>query len=142
MKHVKLFEDFGSSPKKTKIDLYLEGSNPDVSYSCTAIGIGNTPREAAMYCIMAAVTFMLSGDSAPVPQDLNNFENVVEDFILKEELEEALNLLEKGEVLKDSQGYSFLSGSDWVKAEAEVEEALPSASIGGFIMDPFEETNY
>jgi hypothetical protein len=142
MKHVRLFEDFNQSSKKTKIELYLEGSNPDVNYSCTAVGVGYNPREAAMYCIMAAVTFILSGDSAPVPQDLNNFEEVVEDFILKDELEKSLDLLERGEVLKDDLGYAFLSGSDWVKAEAKVEQALPGASIGGFILDPFEEETY
>ena len=142
MNHIKLFEGFDQSSKKTKIELYLTGSNPDVSYSCTAIGVGYTPREAAMYCIMSAVTFILSGDSAPVPQDLNNFEAVVVDFIPADQLEEVLDLLEKGEVLKDNLGYSFLSGSDNIKAEAEVEQALSGASIGGFILDPFMEEEY
>ena len=140
MKHIQLFEQYNTGTpapgggEKTKIKLYLEGSNPDVNYSGTVVGVGNTPREAAMYCIMAAVTLMKSGDTAPAPQDLNNFKGVVEDFILEEELEEVLNLLERGEVLTDNFGYSFLSGSDYIKAEASIEKALPSADIGGFIL--------
>ena len=163
MKRIKLFESF--TQEKTKIEIILKGESPDYSYGCTSVGIGYSPREAAMYCMMACFTFLRDGES-PVSKNLEDFNGLAEDFISKEEADKALGLLEKGEILKspslmktlppqffdrfDNFGMgwnlddiSFFSGhSDTIYAKASLEKALPTSSVGGFILDPYDTPKY
>ena len=166
MKWIKLFEDFSEkSENKIKIEIKLDGSSPDYNYGCTAVGVGYTPREAAMYCMMACFTFLTNGDS-PVSKDLNDFDDLADGFLSEDGKNKALDLLEKGEILTspnimktlppeffdafDNYGMgwnledpSFFSGhSDLVHAKASKEKALPSSSVGGFILDSYDNPKY
>jgi hypothetical protein len=163
MKYIKLFESF--SGDKVKIEIELRGESPDYNYGCTAVGVGYTSREAAMYCMMACFTFLRDGDS-PVSKDLKDFDDLADDFLQEDEKKKALDLLEKGEILTspnimkslppeffdefDNNGMgwnlddpSFFSGhSDSVYAEASIDKALPSSSVGGFILDSYNDPTY
>ena len=142
MKHIQLFENFSD---KTKIEIDLDGENPDVSYGCIAVGVGNNPREAAMFALQVTCNFLLDVDYHTQITDFEDFESTVEDFVQDEnELEEVLQMLEKGKVkqirlsLAPHEGeVSFFSGADIVRAEANVEKALPTATIGGYIIDSY-----
>ncbi|NBU97248.1 MAG: hypothetical protein EBS19_03355 [Spirochaetia bacterium] len=145
MKYIKLFESF--SGEKTKIEINLTGSNPDSEYGCTAVGVGNTPREAAMFVLQAACDWLTNVDSGIHIKDFSRFENTVSDYVEKDDLEEVLKMLEIGEIKTfeistDPWGgrgeSSFLSShGDHIEADAYVEKALPGATIGGFILDAY-----
>ena len=145
MKWIKLFESF--SGEKTKIEMNLTGSNPDSEYGCTAVGVGNTPREAAMFVLQAACDWLRNVDDSIHIKDFAKFEDTVSDYVEDDELEEVLEMLEIGEIktfeistdLWGGRGQSsFLSShGDNIEADADVEKALPGASIGGFILDAY-----
>jgi hypothetical protein len=145
MKHIKLFESF--SEEKTKIEMNLTGTNPDVEYGCTAVGVGNTPGEAARFVLQAACDWLRNADASIHIKDFSKFEDTVSDYVEDDELEEVLEMLEIGEIktfgiFTDPWGgrgqSSFLSShGDNIEADADVEKALPGASIGGFILDGY-----
>jgi hypothetical protein len=149
MKHIKLFENF---EQKTKIEINLSGNNPDVEYGCKAVGVGNTPREAAMFVLQAACDYLTNADYHIQIKNFDKFNSTVEDYVKdEEELEEVLKMLEVGEMKQmeiflspwEKGLVSFFSGhSDTVRADANIERALPEASIGGYILDSYENNLY
>ena len=146
MKHVKLFESFGMEMEpneKTLVEISLKGENPDAEFGCVANGVGNTPREAAMFALQVACDWLLNGDDSVTVDDLDGFENspVMEYFENEAELEEALQMLEMGKVKKDFRGYSlFASHGDEIYTESYA-EAIPdsAAPIGGSILSSYSE---
>jgi hypothetical protein len=146
MKHIKVFESFGTGMEpneKTIVEIFLNGENPDVEYGCVANGVGNTPREAAMFALQVACDWLLNGDDSVTVDDLDGFENspVMEYFEDEKDLEEALQMLEMGKVKKDFRGYSlFASHGDEIYTESYA-EAIPdsAAPIGGSILSSYSE---
>jgi hypothetical protein len=146
MKHIKVFEYFGTGMEpneKTLVEISLKGENPDVEYGCVANGVGNTPREAAMFALQVACDWLLNGDDSVTVDDLDGFENspVMDYFEDEKELEEALQTLEMGKVKKDFRGYSlFASHGDEIYTESYA-EAIPdsAAPIGGSILSSYSE---
>jgi hypothetical protein len=146
MKHIKVFESFGTGMEpneKTIVEIFLNGENPDVEYGCVANGVGNTPREAAMFALQVACDWLLNGDDSVTVDDLDGFENspVMDYFEDEKELEEALQTLEMGKVKKDFRGYSlFASHGDEIYTESYA-EAIPdsAAPIGGSILSSYSE---
>jgi hypothetical protein len=146
MKHIKVFEYFGTGMEpneKTLVEISLKGENPDVEYGCVANGVGNTPREAAMFALQVACDWLLNGDDRVTVDDLDGFENspVMDYFEDEKELEEALQTLEMGKVKKDFRGYSlFASHGDEIYTESYA-EAIPdsAAPIGGSILSSYSE---
>ena len=143
MKHLKLFENFS---EKTKIEIELWGKNPDCEYGCTAVGVGNTPREAAMFALQASCDWIINVDDSIYVKDLKEFNDVVGEVVLEEELEEVLQMLEMGEIKQEDTFMGktsfFSSHGDDVEAEAKSERALPGATIGGFILDSYVNEYY
>jgi hypothetical protein len=125
------------------VEISLKGENPDVEYGCVANGVGNTPREAAMFALQVACDWLLNGDDSVTVDDLDGFENspVMDYFEDEKELEEALQTLEMGKVKKDFRGYSlFASHGDEIYTESYA-EAIPdsAAPIGGSILSSYSE---
>lgn len=146
MKHIKVFESFGMGMEpneKTLVEISLKGENPDAEYGCVANGVGNTPREAAMFALQAACDWLQNGDDSVTVDDLDEFGNspVMDYFKDEKELEEALQMLEMGKVKKDFRGYSlFSSHGDEIDTESYV-KAIPdsAAPIGGSILSSYSE---
>jgi len=147
MKHVKLFESFGMEMEpneKTLVEITLKGENLDAEYGCVANGVGNTPREAAMFALQVACDWLLNGDDSVAVDDLDEFESspVMDYFENEAELEEALQMLEMGKIKKESPtGYSiFSSHGDAIYTESYA-EAIPdsAAPIGGSILSSYSE---
>jgi len=147
MKHIKVFESFGTGMEpneKTIVEIFLNGENPDVEYGCVANGVGNTPREAAMFALQVACDWLLNGDDSVTVDDLDGFENspVMEYFENEAELEEALQMLEMGKIKKENPtGYSiFSSHGDEIYTESYVRPIPDSAApIGGSILSSYSE---
>jgi hypothetical protein len=147
MKHIKVFESFGMGMEpneKTLVEISIKGENPDAEYGCVANGVGNTPREAAMFALQVACDWLLNGDDSVTVDDLDGFENspVMEYFENEAELEEALQMLEMGKIKKESPtGYSiFSSHGDEIYTESYVRPIPDSAApIGGSILSSYSE---
>jgi hypothetical protein len=140
MKHVKLFESFQQNGK-FEVEIEIRGENPDVKYGCTSYGVGNTPREAAMFALQSACNWLRTSEEIEM-NNLENFESEVEEYVSDaKELEDVLQMLEKGKIKKDSPfGYSFFSShGDAVYADAGISKAPETAPIGGHIVDGWYE---
>jgi hypothetical protein len=142
MQHIKLFEAFsmGLQEGKTMIEISIDGENPDAKYGCTAVGVGNSPREAAMFAIRVVCDWLQNSDDMVKIQNLDDFyDSVVTDFFPDEnELKEVIEMIERGEIEKSVWGYSPFSGhGDAVYADVEKSLASPADQIGGYIEDSY-----
>jgi hypothetical protein len=147
MKHIKVFESFGMEMEpneKTLVEISIKGENPDVEYGCVANGVGNTPREAAMFALQVACDWLLNGDDSVTVDDLDGFENspVMEYFEKGKDLEEALQMLEMGKIKKENPtGYSIFSSHGEEIYTESYAKAIPdsAAPIGGSILSSYSE---